>query len=506
LPQLLIKNLNIMKRNYILSLLAGLILLPFTSLKAQYDAGDSTVCYNIMTNNFASTNLLNWNDPNPGNWLGVVWNTATPKRIIQLDLCVNKGSTSGNSRGGDIGLTGSNQKYEGFNGLNVDSRLLGTVDFSGLSELEALDLRRQDSIARINLSGLTKFKYFSMCRNTVMDTLNLNNLPNLINVNMAHMNALISLNASNCSRLKLLKCKRGSATLENLNITGSDSLIALILKNTTSNTSPQTTLDLTGKAELYYMIMNNANLSNIQGLNDLNKLRYFRMGRNNITGTINLNDFDAANFRKFGLKNNQLDSVAGWTSVIGSTNLNKMNVEANHLTLSNATQIGNEVVASNINKSSLQIRYGGDTIPVGTTLNFGAETPIDINGVNVTSSFVLHNVTTGSVVSSNTTGIFTFPNVTDTGEYYVGMSNPGGAPGNNFDSLTTNHFWVRCTSASAAQTLTICNGDSVVVGSNVYNSTGTYYAYFTTANSCDSVYMTNLTVKPAITSNQTVTY
>ena len=74
-----------MKRNYFIALLALIMITPFVSIKAQlYDAGDSTACYNIMTNNFSSENLLNWNDPDPGMWLGVTWNSATPKRIIEF--------------------------------------------------------------------------------------------------------------------------------------------------------------------------------------------------------------------------------------------------------------------------------------------------------------------------------------------------------------------------------------------------------------------------------------
>ena len=93
-----------MKKNYILSILTVVMLLPFTTIKAQYDAGDSTVCYNIMTNNFSTFNMLNWNDPDPGNWLGVEWSTATPKRIVELNINESSNNDNGdNTQGGDHG-------------------------------------------------------------------------------------------------------------------------------------------------------------------------------------------------------------------------------------------------------------------------------------------------------------------------------------------------------------------------------------------------------------------
>ena len=46
----------------------------------------------------------------------------------------------------------------------------------------------------------------------------------------------------------------------------------------------------------------------------------------------------------------------------------------------------------------------------------------------------------------------------------------------------------------------ICNGQSITVGSNTYNTTGTYTDVFTASNGCDSTITTNLTVLPNITS------
>lgn len=51
---------------------------------------------------------------------------------------------------------------------------------------------------------------------------------------------------------------------------------------------------------------------------------------------------------------------------------------------------------------------------------------------------------------------------------------------------------------TSSQTLTLCFGESVTVGSNTYTSTGVYTDVLTAANGCDSTVTTDLTVNPAI--------
>ncbi len=143
-----------MKKNYFVILLAALVLLPFANLKAQFHSGDSLVIQYIMNNNFDSSNLLNWSDSNPANWLGVVWNSASPQRIVQLDL---KGDGSDNA-GNTHSTLPHIKDYPGISGSGVDSRLSGTIDFSGLTALYAIDLRDQDSIAGVNILGLNNLQ------------------------------------------------------------------------------------------------------------------------------------------------------------------------------------------------------------------------------------------------------------------------------------------------------------------------------------------------------------
>lgn len=56
-----------------------------------------------------------------------------------------------------------------------------------------------------------------------------------------------------------------------------------------------------------------------------------------------------------------------------------------------------------------------------------------------------------------------------------------------------------------SQTLTICNGDSVVVGSVAHNTTGIYMDLLTNGNGCDSIVTTDLTVSAPIMNTITLT-
>ncbi|MEI6487395.1 MAG: GEVED domain-containing protein [Bacteroidota bacterium] len=59
--------------------------------------------------------------------------------------------------------------------------------------------------------------------------------------------------------------------------------------------------------------------------------------------------------------------------------------------------------------------------------------------------------------------------------------------------------------AATNQTVTVCPGGSVTVGSNVYNVSGTYTDLAVAANTCDSVITTTLIVSAPITATQNIT-
>ena len=76
---------------------------------------------------------------------------------------------------------------------------------------------------------------------------------------------------------------------------------------------------------------------------------------------------------------------------------------------------------------------------------------------------------------------------------------------NGCDSIVTTSLTVLSTSASViVNNITICDGDSVVIGSNTYDNTGTYIDTLLNAAGCDSVITTNLTVQTPIYQDITI--
>jgi hypothetical protein len=67
---------------------------------------------------------------------------------------------------------------------------------------------------------------------------------------------------------------------------------------------------------------------------------------------------------------------------------------------------------------------------------------------------------------------------------------------------------ISCPTVSVNQNLTICNGQTVTIGSNIYNSTGSYQDTLTSINGCDSIIITNLNVTNGfeITQNVNICY
>ncbi|HXH18168.1 MAG TPA: gliding motility-associated C-terminal domain-containing protein [Chitinophagales bacterium] len=72
---------------------------------------------------------------------------------------------------------------------------------------------------------------------------------------------------------------------------------------------------------------------------------------------------------------------------------------------------------------------------------------------------------------------------------------------NGCDSIVTTRLTVRPNRFTTV-VVSICKGDSLMVGNSVYRSSGTYYDWFSTIHGCDSIVETKLTVLPVINGTQ----
>ena len=458
--------------------------LPIKNLKAQFHPGDSLVLQSIMTNNFTGNTALNWTDPNPANWLGVVWNTATPKRVVELGLDQD-GSVTGKAFHGGQGMGAIPAQYVGQIGAGVNAELTGILNLTGLAELKFLDLKNQSLLTNLNVTGLTNLNHFMTC-NSGLTSLDFSGLSNLEVIHISGNGGITSVYTSNCSRLKYLKIKSNS--LDTLNLNGNDSLVSLLIPNVGSISQ----LDVSGNSDLEFLVFKGSDVRSIVGKETLSSLIVLKGGRNDsLTGTFDFSDYDTANMTRFSVGSSLVDSVNNWTALSGNTVLEVVNVREANLTLSNATQIFNELSPSNNYQGDDQTRYGGDTIYTGGTTSYPGEDLIDINGTNIASTFTLFDFNGTQVGATNTTGVFNFPAIIDTGEYYVEMTNPGAAPANNTVNLRTDTFWVaECpqldtvtsvslTTITVAQTnatyqwLDCDNGNTVIAGATSQSYTAT---------------------------------
>ena len=94
----------------------------------------------------------------------------------------------------------------------------------------------------------------------------------------------------------------------------------------------------------------------------------------------------------------------------------------------------------------------------------------------------------------------------------VKQTNDGGfvVTGVNYDTIA-GRCWIIKTDSNGCvfpitwqQAISICNGDSILVGSSVYNANGNYIDTLTAENGCDSVVNTNLTIEQNTSSYDTL--
>ncbi|MEN9302542.1 MAG: hypothetical protein RL264_971, partial [Bacteroidota bacterium] len=150
----------------------------------------------------------------------------------------------------------------------------------------------------------------------------------------------------------------------------------------------------------------------------------------------------------------------------------------------------------------------GETLTVGNTTYtetgsytavlqsiHGCDSTVNTNLTVLAASFSTQNV---SICFGET---FTVGNsvYSQSGTYTDVFENQNGC-----DSTVTTNLVVRSENI-VNQTVTLCAGETYSVGTNVYNQSGIYTNYFTTAEGCDSTHTLNLIVKAPVVVTTTLT-
>ncbi|MEI6313004.1 MAG: hypothetical protein WCP57_12150, partial [Bacteroidota bacterium] len=165
-----------------------------------------------------------------------------------------------------------------------------------------------------------------------------------------------------------------------------------------------------------------------------------------------------------------------------------------------------------ISSSSRTLTYSiclGDTIRVGTDIYTLAGTYRDtLPAYNGCDSFLTINISYSSTIPTRTqvvricagrSYIFNGHTYTTAATYRDTVSVPG--PG--CDSVITTILLVD-PNYTITRNIRICQGNVYVVGTHTYTTTGTYRDTFTFVTTCDSIFVTNLTVDTLARFNQTI--
>jgi gliding motility-associated-like protein len=137
-------------------------------------------------------------------------------------------------------------------------------------------------------------------------------------------------------------------------------------------------------------------------------------------------------------------------------------------------QVGNSVYSSSGNYIDTLLSSGGCDSIINLNLNILPTAKFSQNP----------EICQGESVSVGNS-IYTAP-----GTYIDTLISSSGCDSIITTTLTVNPIF------SSVQTRSICQGESIIVGTNSYNTTGTYIDTLNTLSGCDSIITTNLTVRP----------
>jgi len=150
----------------------------------------------------------------------------------------------------------------------------------------------------------------------------------------------------------------------------------------------------------------------------------------------------------------------------------------------------------------------GDSVLVGSTYYYNTGNYIDtLIAANGCDSIVTTNLTESPAITTTQNITICFGDSVLVGStYYYNTGNYIDTllATNSCDSIVTTNL-IESPAITTTQNITICNGDSLLVGSTYYYNTGNYTDVLVAANGCDSMVTTNLIESPAIITNQMFT-
>lgn len=200
-----------------------------------------------------------------------------------------------------------------------------------------------------------------------------------------------------------------------------------------------------------------------------------------------------------------MDNVSYWNTVLSASD-----IQGNQSTCFNGTETGLVAYYAMDDQNGTIQSIPGNNNPgvlydMDVSTDYAAGAPTACFGCTMELSQVVTVNVQSADTSSQTLTLCAGDSIvigstfhSSTGTYMDTLTNQFGC-----DSVVTTNLTVDAL-ITGSQTLSECDGFSITVGGNTYTSTGVYTDTLTAGNGCDSVVTTNLTVAAPITGSQTL--
>jgi len=372
------------------------------------------------------------------------------------------------------------------------SDLTGIEDFIALTELycgynqlSSLDISNNIALTKLYCDD-NQITSLDVSNNIALTTFGCNN------------NNLISLDLSTNSNLNYLFCYYNQLT--NLDVNINTSLLSL-----DCSYNQITSIDITNNPSIYSLRCRENQLTSLDMRNGNNTIiwSFYAFGNNDLFCI----DVDSVSWASgnWTSGNNNIDAIASFSTncstALGCTDSLACNYD------SLVTINDSSCIYPVIWQQAFPI-CDGDSVMVGTSVYETTGNYTDtLNSLNGCDSIVYTSINVIQPVIWQQA----FP-ICDGDSIVVGTS-VYDAPGSYIDTLATTNGCdsIVYTNISVAAPIgwqwgaSICNGDSVIIGNSVYNTAGNYIDTLATSNGCDSIVYTNISIAPPSIWQQAIT-
>ena len=369
---------------------------------------------------------------------------------------------------------------------------LTSLNISGATALTDLNCNG-NQLTSLDLSNNTALTYFES-RNNQLTNLNVSNNTALWYLRCSS-NPIISLDISNNTALSWLNCS--SNQLDSLDVSNNTALTKLYCE-----WNNLTSLDVSNNTALTYLCCGDNQLTSLDLRNGNNTsiTSFFSYNNPNLTCV----DVDNVAWSTLNwiVGNLNIDIASSFSTNCATAFGCADSLACNYDSL--ATIDDSSCVYPVMWQQAFSI-CDGDSVVVGISVYDAAGNYIDtLTAGNGCDSIVYSNVSISSIIWNQTylicdgDSIVVGTSVYDTTGTYTDTLNAS----NGCDSIVYTYI-LMSPPIIWQQAFSICDGDSVVVGISVYDAAGNYIDTLTAGNGCDSIVYTNISVTQPSVWNQT---